>query len=410
MTSSGRRPPGRRPTPPRRRSDRTQALAATTLAAVLSLVVPACSWFDDEAPGTAPLPPGTLAQPEDPGPPGSLLTADRLDPAPAGTLAWRIAYASRDSRGEPVAVTGQLIVPEGTPPARGWPLVSWAHPTTGTADACAPSIREPGVVHLAPELAQAGVAVVATDYEGLGTEGAHPYLMGHSEGRSVLDAARAAMAVDASGVATTSPVLLAGFSQGGHAALWAGQLWPAEADELDVRGVLAAAPVTDVAAFARRSEDWPEQFGVLVTIAHGARVAHPELDLADVLTPEGLARLHLLEEQCIGEVVVGFSDPVVELLASPPRLLADWAEVLDANAVGAAPVPVPVLVVQGGRDPIVDPALTRAAVDRLCRQGGTVEYREHPSADHAVLDPAEAVPWILDRFASTPATSTCDAP
>ena len=43
---------------------------------------------------------------------------------------------------------------------------------------------------------KAGYAVVRTDYEGLGTPGVHPYLVGRSEGRSVLDAVRAARALD----------------------------------------------------------------------------------------------------------------------------------------------------------------------------------------------------------------------
>ena len=41
-------------------------------------------------------------------------------------------------------------------------------------------------------LLDAGYVVAATDYEGLGTPGLHPFLVGESEGRSVLDAARAA--------------------------------------------------------------------------------------------------------------------------------------------------------------------------------------------------------------------------
>ena len=38
----------------------------------------------------------------------------------------------------------------------------------------------------------AGSIVAATDYEGMGTPGPHPYLVGISEGRSGLDAALAA--------------------------------------------------------------------------------------------------------------------------------------------------------------------------------------------------------------------------
>ena len=46
------------------------------------------------------------------------------------------------------------------------------------------------------QLVDAGYVVAATDYEGLGTPGVHPYLVGESEGRSVLDAARAARALE----------------------------------------------------------------------------------------------------------------------------------------------------------------------------------------------------------------------
>ena len=43
---------------------------------------------------------------------------------------------------------------------------------------------------------KAGYAVVRTDYEGLGTPGAHPYLIGASEGRAMLDMVRAARKLD----------------------------------------------------------------------------------------------------------------------------------------------------------------------------------------------------------------------
>ncbi|MBA5745491.1 alpha/beta hydrolase, partial [Escherichia coli] len=53
----------------------------------------------------------------------------------------RILYASTDGVGghTPIAVSGALFVPRGTPPAGGWPLVAWAHGTFGMADICAPS-------------------------------------------------------------------------------------------------------------------------------------------------------------------------------------------------------------------------------------------------------------------------------
>ena len=89
---------------------------------------------------------------------------------------------------------------------------------------------------------KAGFVVAATDYEGLGTPGIHPYLLGASEGRGVLDAARAARRLP--GLHTSSTVMIYGHSQGGQAALFAGELAPTYAPDLHLAGVVAAAPAT----------------------------------------------------------------------------------------------------------------------------------------------------------------------
>ena len=70
---------------------------------------------------------------------------------------------------------------------------------------------------------------------------AHPYLVGASEGRSVLDMVRAARQVNK---ALSKRVIIAGHSQGGHAALWAASLAPSYTKELDVRGTVAYAPAS----------------------------------------------------------------------------------------------------------------------------------------------------------------------
>ena len=77
-------------------------------------------------------------------------------------------------------------------------MITYAHGTTGSADTCAPTRGYDAgtlVSYAYPLLKRwlkAGYAVVRTDYEGLGTPGVHAYLVGQSEGRSVLDAVRAA--------------------------------------------------------------------------------------------------------------------------------------------------------------------------------------------------------------------------
>ena len=124
-------------------------------------------------------------------------------------------------------MSGSLALPKGKAPKGGWPIITYAHGTTGAADSCAPTrgydAGEPRsyAYPLLQRWLKAGYAVVRTDYEGLGTPGVHQYLVGESEGRSVLDAVRAARALEPR---LSKRFVIAGHSQGGHAALFAAAL------------------------------------------------------------------------------------------------------------------------------------------------------------------------------------------
>ncbi len=189
--------------------------------------------------------------------PGTLIRSQRIA-APPGARAWRVLYHSRALDGRDVAVSGVVVAPTGAAPASGRPMVSWAHGTTGLGDRCAPS-RSPGVASELPwirEFVDRGYVVAATDYEGLGTPGPHPYLVGESEGRSVLDAARAARGLRATGAGDS--VVVTGHSQGGQAALFAGEIASRYAPDLDVRGVAALAPATTPSAMLDAAPTRPE--------------------------------------------------------------------------------------------------------------------------------------------------------
>jgi hypothetical protein len=122
-------------------------------------------------------------------------------------------------------------------------VVAWAHPTSGLADHCAPSrhgMRGLACMHgWLDALLRRGYVVVATDYEGLGTPGLHPYLVGASEGHAVLDGVRAAARLRGAGVGGRTVAW--GFSQGGHAALWTGEVARAYAPDVRLSGVVMPA-------------------------------------------------------------------------------------------------------------------------------------------------------------------------
>src|SRR3954452_3215970 len=158
-----------------------------------------------------------------------------LKSAKSNTL---LLYSSTSTSGQAVPVSGDVAIPKGKAPKGGWPVITWAHGTTGIADICAPSIAGTQANYDSPLLnkwLKAGYAVVRTDYEGLGTPGPHPYLVGTSEGRSVLDMVRAARKLNP-GIGTK--LLIAGHSQGGQAALFAASLAPKWTPELKLTGTV----------------------------------------------------------------------------------------------------------------------------------------------------------------------------
>lgn len=378
-------------------------MAPVRALALLVVAVLACG-CGAETPGSEQ--PGVVTQPTGSGEPGELIEASPID-APTGMRAWRITHHSRSATGRDTAVTGQLLTPEGPPPPGGFPLVAWGHPTTGAADVCAPSRQGPDQIHLASELTRRGWAIVATDYEGLGSDLPHPYLVGASEGHNVLDAARAAAEVPDAGVRADSPIALAGFSQGGHAALWAAELAPGYAPELVLLGVAVAAPVSDVPRFVARAEGSPDQFGVLVTVAHGFTSAYPELSLSDILTAEALERIDIVEEACIGRVVDVYTSPVEELRTRSPLDVPAWSRRLEENTAGQRTLGLPALVVQGEEDDIVPEAVTAELVARLCRDGDPVRYVTRPHTGHGVVTGEVLVPWLEDRRTGRPPPSDC---
>lgn len=338
------------------------------------------------------------------------LTEVELPPGLEGR-AWHVAHALPGVGGEPTVATALVVAPPlrdaGTSPR---PVLAWAHPTRGGADACAPAQEGPASIPDLERWLAAGVTVVASDYEGLGGPGPHPYLVGASEGRSVLWATVAARRVPGAGIDADAPVVLWGFSQGGHAAAFAGQMASQEVPDLDLRGVAVVAPVSDVAAFARRAEARGDQVGVLVAIVAGQLAADPSLDATAVLTDEAVTRLGLVERACIGEVVEAFTGP--PQLTSRRRVAEDpgWSSALADDLTGTAPVPAPVLVVQGSSDDTVDPADTAALVARWCAAGTSVRHVVIDGGGHGTTTTDVVEPWVLDRLADRSVGTTCDGP
>ncbi|WP_218660772.1 alpha/beta hydrolase [Acinetobacter pittii] len=158
-----------------------------------------------------------------------------------------LTYKMLGQSGQEVQATSLVFTPNTPPPVGGWPIVVWAHGTTGVADACAPSkaALTESTKDLISKLLAAGYVVVAPDYEGLGTPGIHPFLNVKSEAFSITDAVVATRNyLLQRNLLTSKKWLTVGHSQGGHAALGAAQY--ASRAQLDYKGTVAVAPASNL--------------------------------------------------------------------------------------------------------------------------------------------------------------------
>ena len=387
-----------------------------------------------------------------PAEPGAIIRTEPMtitpsfpDLANGGALpadAQRIMYRSTGAAGGPIAVTGTYLQPK-TPWAGPGPrpLAVVTPGTQGQGDQCAPSkSMEVGLgVQTAPlsaaagyavidalTMVQEGFAVVVTDYEGLGTPGHHPYVNRDSQGRSALDAARAALRLPGTDLAPDSKTVISGYSQGGGAAAAAGEMQPTYAPDVNLVGIAAGAPPSDMIGTLERVD------GGLLTGAVGYAIngilqVHPELREAfdRQLNDEGRRMLEVTAGQCVAETGFAYGLRRTTEFTRDGRSLADAARsepeimrVLEGYNLGDEAPAVPSLVLIGRNDDVVPHDTAVDLVRDWCAQGTTVELRtsEVPALapglviDHAIPMLSERstnARYLMDRVHDRPAPNSC---
>lgn len=318
----------------------------------------------------------------------------KLWPIAGAKLNRTILYTSRSPGGERVAVSGSVTVPRGKPPKGGWPVISWAHGTTGIADSCAPTRIAPNspdaasVAYVKPQLrdwVKAGYAVVATDYQGLGTPGIHPYLIGTAEGRSVVDIVSAARQLVPS---LGRRYLIAGHSQGGQSALFAAGLAADWAPKLKLRGTVSYAPASHIkeqAALLPALTSPSSLSAIAALIVRGASTA-TDVNVTRLLTAPARALYPETVQVCLGRL----AEPDSFGGLPPADLLRQNADLTKLNRVlggmnPAVATGAPILLAQGSADSTVFPFYTDMLNGELDDLGDSVRYEIYPGVGHGEL-------------------------
>ena len=353
--------------------------------------------------------PGEIA-----GKPGSIIRVWPLESGgPGNSDAFRFLYRSTGVKGEPIPVSGAIFLPSGPAPAGGRHIIAWAHPTSGVAPACAPSLYpdRAGLIWNLSDMLNEGYIVVATDYPGLGTDGVHPYLIGESAGRAVLDSVRAAQHLSKNTASNRFAVW--GHSEGGHAALFTGELAARYAPDLTLVGVAAAAPATYLVDLFE-DDAATEQDLIAMALLSWSRLEN--VQPATIVEPSVMGAFNATARGCLTSIA---QFQALEKSAKPlqkrflkidPTKTEPWKGIMVRNSPGQAPAGAPVFIAQGSADTTVDPQVTKRFAKHLCTQGVKVNWVELPGVTHIFIarDAAPAaIRWMNDRFKGAPAPSSC---
>jgi pimeloyl-ACP methyl ester carboxylesterase len=320
---------------------------------------------------------------------------------------YRMMYLSQTLQNHAVAVTGTIYVPKTPPPVGGYPVVTWGHGTNGMAEQCTPSLDPSQAVPLLNVLLDQGWEVAASDYQGEGTPGPLPYLVGTIAARNTIDIVRAARHLRAAHASTHYVVW--GHSEGGQTAMFALKIGPTYAPELHLEGVVAGAPPSQFYAVYTFLKASPFRYYLLMA-AEGFHVAYgSKAPLNEVLTPQGIKSISLLSKGCdsyLAAQVGKFS--ISAISKTDPFNVPAWRTLLNANDPGTFGVasPVPLLMIQGGSDEQIPVVSTQLLAQHLCGLGQTLQRWIYPGQSHSgviAVSAPDMVHWIADRFAGDPA-------
>ena len=339
---------------------------------------------------------------------------------PGTRAAYKLKYVTTDPFGHRAYSTGEVLLPWGKMPAGGWPVVSWAHGTSGLADACAPTRVGPALksrdfAYLKAWLKQ-GYAIVGSDYVGLGTPGLMPYLDGRTTAHNVVDMVKAGRRFARDFLPARQQLakkwVVIGQSQGGGAAIytarWASQYggrW------LDYRGAVGTGTPAYIEDYVSLLGPGVPPVGVLPAgiseymayILAGLRYVHPELGINSILTDEGKKWVHLAEAVCTNELTVMMEGVNVgDWFTAPIVTLPNWrATIVDYLGMPESGFNRPFFMGHGVQDTDVPFPATAAYVAVLQANQQPVSFHPYAEGDHNTTlarSLPDSIPFVQARF------------
>ncbi len=340
---------------------------------------------------------------------------------PRGTQGFKFMYLSTSATGQPIAVTAYLLVPRGYTPKQGVanrPIVGYGNEAMGLGDYCAQSrvleYGHSGELALIEPMLKRGYAVVATDYEGLGTPAVHTFGVSVSAGHAILDSIRAARQLTEAGLPSEGPVALYGYSQGGQGIGRGLELAAGYAPDVKISAAAFGGTPTDPVRFSRFNSG--KAFSAVNFAASaGYDAAYPELDLESFLNERGRIAMEHAYTACIESIFVlpfrmssAYLNPGMDPLTDPR-----WLKRFKENSIGyEPPAPeIPVYYFHAVKDEAVPFTGASKLRRQYCKAGVQLTYVPLPIFEHVAAGPMwmpMAAKWVADRLEGKPnRTANC---
>lgn len=348
--------------------------------------------------------------------PGTVIRYQKVDTTQVDGTTYRIMYVSETALGKPIAVTGMVIVPHTPPPSGGYQVVAWGHGTNGMAPQSAPSAHLDTTttyttVPFANQLLAKNWELVASDYQGEGTPGPLPYLVGVVAARNTLDIVRAVQHVRTFHASSTYAVW--GHSEGGQTALFSLHIASSYAPTIHLVGVVAGAPPSQfkfIYTFLKTSNF---RFYLFMAAAGmNAAYGNKEAPLTEVLTKSAEKLLPVLEKGCytyLEKTLDVYS--MTDIVKGNPFTQPAWSTLIGENDPEnfTTSSRAPLLIPQGGTDTQIPVASTKLLFTHLCKIGQDTERWIYPGQSHAGVIKyymGDMIHWLTDRFHNDPNPDT----
>ena len=336
------------------------------------------------------------------------IAADALIPGAASGATFTYASTNGLDGESDITVTGAIYLPAGEAPEGGWPLIAWSHGTVGVADRCAPSTfgrSERDRTYLEGWLSK-GYAVVASDYQGLGSEGQHPYMAAAPMAYSNLDAIRA---VQGGAFPVSDAVVVAGQSQGAAGAIATAGYHAAYAPEIDLKAISATGVPYFPPALQRAVGAADPTYVLYLMIL--AEELDPTFSLKDALDPAVWPTASKAYDQCVFELEETVaSEGLTAADITTQETIARQPIVFEALAYPTLKLPVPAFVGTGEVDTVTPLPMQTAFVTQACAAGSTIEARVYEGADHSgglINSMEDAQAFVAKAFAGDKISGNC---